>query len=73
VFGTTSGTPVIFPATGSAGWEVALTNTLSPGDRVLAVRNGQFSHLFTDAAQRLGFECATIDAEWGEGVPADRV
>ncbi|MFI4932832.1 MAG: serine--glyoxylate aminotransferase, partial [Burkholderiales bacterium] len=27
---------VIYPASGTGAWEAALTNTLSPGDRVLA-------------------------------------
>jgi alanine-glyoxylate transaminase/serine-glyoxylate transaminase/serine-pyruvate transaminase len=73
VFGTTAGQPVIFPATGTGGWEVALVNACRPGDRLLAVRNGQFSHLFVDAAERLGFEVETIDVPWGEGVPADAI
>lgn len=34
----------IFPSTGTGGWETAISNTLSPGDRVLATRNGMFSH-----------------------------
>src|SRR2546425_5896198 len=45
VFKTTTGQAFIFPATGTGGWEAALVNTLSPGDRVLAPRYGQFSHL----------------------------
>ena len=73
IFGTTTGTPVIFPATGTGGWEAALVNCCRPGDRLLAVRNGQFSHLFVDAATRLGFDVETIDVEWGEAVPADAV
>jgi alanine-glyoxylate transaminase/serine-glyoxylate transaminase/serine-pyruvate transaminase len=73
VFGTERGRTVIFPATGTGGWEVALTNCCRPGDTVLAVRNGQFSHLFADAAARLGFVVETIDVEWGEGVPDDRL
>src|SRR5438067_409910 len=48
VFKTTAGQPFIFPATGTGGWEAALVNTLSPGDRVLAPRYGQFSHLWID-------------------------
>jgi alanine-glyoxylate transaminase / serine-glyoxylate transaminase / serine-pyruvate transaminase len=43
VFKTTDGQSCIFLATGTAGWEVALTNTLSPGDKVLSARFGQFS------------------------------
>ncbi|NNL35587.1 MAG: serine--glyoxylate aminotransferase, partial [Silicimonas sp.] len=30
----------IFPSTGTGGWETAISNTLSPGDTVLAARNG---------------------------------
>ena len=73
IFGTADARTVIFPGTGTGGWEVALTNCLEPGARVLAVRNGQFSHLFADAADRLGFVVETIDVEWGEAVPADRL
>ncbi|MEY4982318.1 MAG: hypothetical protein RIR62_584, partial [Pseudomonadota bacterium] len=32
----TGGEVVILPSTGTGGWEAAVTNTLSPGDRVLA-------------------------------------
>jgi alanine-glyoxylate transaminase/serine-glyoxylate transaminase/serine-pyruvate transaminase len=73
VFGSTAGRAVIFPATGTGGWEVALVNCCAPGSRLLAVRNGQFSHLFVDAAQRLGYDVETIDVEWGEAVPADAI
>jgi len=73
LFGTIRGRPFVFPGTGTGGREIALTNCLSPGDRVLAVRNGQFSHLFSQAATNLGLDVQTIDVEWGEAVPADLV
>jgi alanine-glyoxylate transaminase/serine-glyoxylate transaminase/serine-pyruvate transaminase len=73
VFKTTTGQPFIFPATGTGGWEAALVNTLSPGDRVLAPRYGQFSHLWIDLAQRHGLRVDVIDVEWGEGAPPDRI
>jgi alanine-glyoxylate transaminase/serine-glyoxylate transaminase/serine-pyruvate transaminase len=73
VFGSTAGQAFIFPATGSAMWEASLVNSLSPGDRVLACRNGQFSHLFIGYAQRLGLEVDVIDVEWGDAVPADQI
>src|SRR6184192_3859868 len=73
VFKTTAGQPFIFPATGTGGWEAALVNTLSPGDRILAPRYGQFSHLWIDLAQRHGLRVDIIDVEWGEGAPADRI
>lgn len=73
VFGTTSGQAFILPASGTAMWETSIVNALNPGDRVLAVRNGQFAHLFIDAAQRLGMTVDVHEAEWGRAVPADAV
>ncbi|MCE8547924.1 aminotransferase class V-fold PLP-dependent enzyme [Ruegeria pomeroyi] len=62
----------IFPSTGTGGWETALTNTLSAGDRVLAARNGMFSHRWIDMCQRHGLEVEVVQTPWGEGIPADR-
>src|SRR5260370_1262755 len=73
VFQTTQGQPLVFPATGTGGWEAALVNTLSPGDRLLAPRYGQFSQLWIDLAQRHGLRADIVDVEWGEGAPADRI
>lgn len=73
VFKTDTGRVFLFPCSGTGAWEAALTNTLSAGDKVLAARFGQFSHLCVDMAQRLGFDVQILDAEWGEGVPLDRI
>jgi alanine-glyoxylate transaminase/serine-glyoxylate transaminase/serine-pyruvate transaminase len=73
IYKTSSGQPFIFPSSGTGAWEAALTNTLSPGDKVLVARFGQFSHLWADMAQRLGFEADIIDVDWGEGVPVERI
>jgi alanine-glyoxylate transaminase / serine-glyoxylate transaminase / serine-pyruvate transaminase len=72
IFKTTSGQAFIFPASGTGAWEASLSNTLSPGDRVLAARFGMFSHLWIDMAQRLGLQVDVLDAEWGEGAPVER-
>ena len=72
VFKTKTGRSFIFPATGTAGWEIALSNTLSPGDKVLTSRFGQFSHLWWDLAVRIGLDVETIDVPWGEGVPIEK-
>ena len=71
VFQSRTGQVFLFPGTGTGGWEAALTNTLSPGDKVLAARFGQFSHLWIDMCIRLGFEVEVVDTPWGEGVPVD--
>src|SRR5262245_52070795 len=72
-FGASQGQAFIFPSTGTGAWEAALSNTLSPGDRVLAPRFGQFSHLWIDMMQRLGLEVEVIECEWGEGAPEAKI
>jgi len=72
IFKTSTGTPIVFPSSGTGCWEAALTNCLSPGDKVLASRFGQFTHLWIDMAQRLGFEVELVECEWGTGVPVER-
>ena len=72
IFKTTSGQAFLFPASGTGAWEASLSNTLSPGDKVLAARFGMFSHLWIDMAQRLGLQVEILDAEWGEGAPIER-
>ena len=64
------GEVVFFPATGTAGWEAAISNTLSPGDRVLACRHGMFSHRWIDMCQRHGLDMQILTAPWGAGAPA---
>src|ERR1700685_3164919 len=72
VFKTATGQVFIFPSSGTGAWEAALTNTLSPGDKILAARFGQFSHLWIDMAQRLGYDVEVVEVTWGEGVPLER-
>jgi aspartate aminotransferase-like enzyme len=69
IFRSKNGTPFVFPSSGTGCWEAALTNTLSPGDKVLAARFGQFSHLWIDMCQRLGLDVHIVECEWGTGVP----
>jgi alanine-glyoxylate transaminase/serine-glyoxylate transaminase/serine-pyruvate transaminase len=72
-FKTTTGSVVTFPASGTGGWEAAITNTLSPGDAVLVARYGMFSHRWIDLCQRHGLDVRVIETPWGEGAPADRM
>ncbi|KAH7423636.1 hypothetical protein KP509_12G065300 [Ceratopteris richardii] len=68
IFKTTTATSFIFPTTGTGAWESALTNTLSPRDKILTFRLGQFSLLWVDQMQRLNFDVDVVDVDWGAGV-----
>ncbi|MFY9212442.1 MAG: L-aspartate--glyoxylate aminotransferase BhcA [Aestuariivita sp.] len=65
----TRGETFIFPASGTGGWEAALSNTLNPGDGILAARNGMFSHKWIDMCTRFGLDVQVVDVAWGEGLP----
>jgi alanine-glyoxylate transaminase/serine-glyoxylate transaminase/serine-pyruvate transaminase len=73
VFKTDTGQVFIFPSSGTGAWEAALSNTLSPGDKVLAPRFGQFSHLWIDLAQRIGLDVLIQEQEWGTGASPERI
>ncbi|MCX7560248.1 aminotransferase class V-fold PLP-dependent enzyme [Sulfitobacter sp. F26204] len=71
VLGSRDASIFFFPSTGTGGWETALTNTLSKGDKVLAARNGMFSHRWIDMCQRHGLDVQIVETPWGEGIPTD--
>jgi alanine-glyoxylate transaminase/serine-glyoxylate transaminase/serine-pyruvate transaminase len=70
-FKTEKGQVFIFPSSGTGGWEAAITNTLSPNDKVLIAVFGQFSHLWADLCQRKGLNVDVMQVEWGEGFPLE--
>ena len=63
----TSGSVIIYPASGTGAWEAALVNALSPGDTVLMVRTGWFATLWQDMATRLGLAPLIIETDWRRG------
>ncbi|GFE49772.1 serine--glyoxylate aminotransferase [Roseobacter cerasinus] len=71
IFGTTDGTVITFPASGTGGWEAAVCNTLSAGDTVLVARYGMFSHRWIELCERHGLDVQVIDCAWGAGAPVD--
>ncbi len=72
VFKMDDGRVFIFPASGTGGWESAIANTLSPGDKVLMSGFGHFSNLWIDMNQRWGLDVQALEVEWGEGVPVEK-
>ncbi|MGE4534141.1 pyridoxal-phosphate-dependent aminotransferase family protein [Halomonas sp.] len=68
---------IIYPASGTGAWEAALSNVLSPGDRVLMFETGHFATLWHKMALRLQLEPEFIGLPgyegWRRGVQADMI
>jgi alanine-glyoxylate transaminase / serine-glyoxylate transaminase / serine-pyruvate transaminase len=69
----TRGHILLFPGSGTGAWEVAIVNTLSPGDRVLACINGHFATGFAKVATAYGIDVERLEVPYGDGVPAVEV
>ena len=62
----TSGEVLLLTASGTGALEAAIVNTLSPGDRVLAVSIGSFGDRFATIAETYGASVERLDAPWGD-------
>ena len=71
VFRTETGRVLVFPGSGTGGWEAALRNTLSAGDGVLASSFGQFSDLWVQMCRQLDLNVTCFDQTWGRATPLD--
>ncbi|HMO09006.1 MAG TPA: aminotransferase class V-fold PLP-dependent enzyme [Paracoccaceae bacterium] len=69
VFGMHEGRIALIPGNGTAAWEAAITNTLSPGDHVLMARHGTFSTLWAEMATNMGLVVECVDVAWGAPCP----
>ena len=67
----TEGDVLIWPGSGSAGWEIAIVNLLSPGDPVLATVAGNFGERFAQVSTRFGLDVRRLEIPWGQSITAD--
>ena len=63
----------ILTASGTGGLEASIVNTLSPGDKVLAVSAGSFGDRYADALDAYGAAVQRITFEWGEPIDPDAI
>ena len=71
IFRTDTGRVFVFPGSGTGGWEAAISNLLSAGDKVLNSSFGQFSTLWVNMCRDFGLDVHNFDVTWGEGVPLE--
>jgi aspartate aminotransferase-like enzyme len=63
--GTAEADVLLLTGSGSGAMEAAIVNTLSPGDRVLAVTIGAFGDRFAKIASLFGADVTRLEVEWG--------
>ncbi len=61
----------VLTGSGTGGMEAAIVNTLSPGDRVLAVSIGSFGDRFAQIAKIFGADVMPLNFEWGKAADPD--
>ena len=67
------GPVIIYPSSGTGAWEAALTNTLTPGDKVLMFETGHFATLWREMASKLGIDAEFVEGDWRHGADPDLV
>lgn len=73
VFFETQHDILLLTSSGTGGMEAAIVNTLSPGDRVLAVSIGVFGDRFAEIAQAYGAQVIKISVPMGRAADPDQV
>ncbi|HWU44126.1 MAG TPA: alanine--glyoxylate aminotransferase family protein [Bdellovibrio sp.] len=63
----------LLSATGSGGMEALLVNTLSAGDKVLAIVSGKFGERWAEMAKTYQMNVSVINVPWGEAVSVSQV
>ena len=69
----TAGDVLLFTASGTGGMDAAVSNTCSPGDRVLVVSAGNFGERWLSIAAAYGCEVQELRYSWGEVPSPDDV
>ncbi len=64
---------LILTASGTGGMEAAVVNTLSPGDKVLAVSIGSFGDRFAQIAEKYGAQVTRLSVPWGNAVDPQQI
>ena len=63
----------LLTCSGTGGLEAAIVNTLSPGDKILAVSCGVFGDRFADIAKQYGANVKHLNFDWGKPVDPEAV
>lgn len=68
IFQSSEAETFIYAANGHGAWESALTNALSPGDKILVFETGIFGEAWAGMGQSFGLEPEFIPGDWRHGI-----
>lgn len=64
----TDGEVFVVAGSGTLAMEIAVVNTVAPGEKLLVVSQGYFGDRFAPLAKAFGIRVETLQAEWGKRV-----
>jgi aspartate aminotransferase-like enzyme len=64
---------ILFASSGTGAMEGAISNLLSPGDRVLIGTAGKFGERWVQLAKAYGIESVVVEAPYGHAVPISEI
>jgi alanine-glyoxylate transaminase / serine-glyoxylate transaminase / serine-pyruvate transaminase len=69
----TDGEVFVISGSGTLGMEMALLNTVAPGERILVISHGFFGDRFIKLGEAFGIEPDVLQAKWGKQVSPQEV
>lgn len=69
----TDGEVFIISGSGTIGMEMALVNTVAPGEKILVISQGFFGDRFIKIGEAFGIDVDVIQSEWGKRVDPTKV
>ncbi|MGH2782330.1 MAG: pyridoxal-phosphate-dependent aminotransferase family protein [Thermoleophilaceae bacterium] len=73
VYGMPEGLVLPLHCTGTAGMEAGIANLIEPGDTAIVGQCGFFGRRIAEIARRHGATVVEVEADWGEGIPNERL
>ncbi|EHQ87909.1 pyridoxal-phosphate-dependent aminotransferase family protein [Desulfosporosinus youngiae] len=69
----TDGEVFVIAGSGTLAMEMAIINTVAPGEKLLVVSHGYFGDRFIPLAKVFGIQVETLQAEWGQQISKELV
>lgn len=69
----TDGEVFVVSGSGTLAMEIAIVNTVAPGEKLLVVSHGYFGDRFIQLGEAFGIEVTALQAEWGKHVDPEAV